>query len=464
MAAETRQAEILVADIGSTLTKLTALAGVRPGREPAEPVLLGQGLSRTTAAEGDVTLGLDAARADLENRLGIDTARADLMAASSAAGGLRMTVHGLTREMTLRAAREASLGAGAIIALATAGGLQDHDLDEIRRIRPSLILLSGGVDDGEREIILANARALAGAVIPAPVVYAGNQAVRKPVTDIFKAAGQPIFPVENVYPRIDELNIEPVRRVIQDVFARHIVTAPGMEKVREAVVAPVIPTPGAVLRAAELLAGRLGDLLIVDVGGATTDVHSVTSGSPANRRRMIAPEPRSRRTVEGDLGVYVNAGHVIAAAQGALAHIGPVPPLPGSIPARDAVAELTRWAVDLAIWRHAGRMRIAYGASGRSELVDGRDLGAVRTLIGTGGALIRLGMGLRILGDLRRDPLKQKLLPPPDARILIDRDYIMAAAGVLADLYPEAAAALMLRSIGAAPENETRPPCRTDPT
>ena len=98
-------AEILVADIGSTLTKLCAYCRL----DSDNPVFLGQGIGLTSVSQGDVSIGLAAASQDLEERFGIDTAGAELMAASSAAGGLQMSVHGLTPDMTLRAAREASL-------------------------------------------------------------------------------------------------------------------------------------------------------------------------------------------------------------------------------------------------------------------------------------------------------------------------------------------------------------------
>ena len=305
-----KHAEIIVADIGSTITKVSAFSGLSTGRNAC---FLGQGLGLTTVAEGDVAQGLEAARKDLETRVGVNTRDAMLMAASSAAGGLRMTVHGLTRDMTLRAAREASLGAGAIVTFTTAGKIYPDAMEEVRRIKPNIILLAGGVDYGDREIVMANARSLASLKLETPLVYAGNKTVRSDIRRLFESAGMPVFIVENVYPRIDELNIDPVRKVIQDVFARHIVTAPGMENVRKMVRDDIIPTPGAVMRSTEILAEVMGDVMVVDVGGATTDVHSVTEGSPELSKMMIAPEPRSKRTVEGDLGVYINAPRIVEA-------------------------------------------------------------------------------------------------------------------------------------------------------
>lgn len=440
-----KHAEIIVADIGSTITKLSAFAGLSPG---CNACFLGQGLGLTTVAEGDVAQGLEAARKDLETRVGVITRDATLMAASSAAGGLRMTVHGLTRDMTLRAAREASLGAGAIVTFTTAGRIYPDAMEAVRRIKPNIILLAGGVDYGDRDIVLANARALATLKLDTPLVYAGNKTVRSEIRRLFESAGMPVFIVENVYPRIDDLNIDPVRKVIQDVFARHIVTAPGMEKVGEMIRDDIIPTPGAVMRSTEILAETLGDVMVVDVGGATTDVHSVTEGSPGFSKMMIAPEPRSKRTVEGDLGVYINASRIVEAAGSELGQVDDVRPIPETVRERENSARLVRWAVDISIWRHAGQLRVAYGAFGRNELVEGRDLSAVKHVIGTGGALTRLGKGMEILHNIKPDPRKAKLLPPRDAAVYLDRNNIMAAVGVLSQRYPQEAVKLLLESIG----------------
>jgi uncharacterized protein (TIGR01319 family) len=445
------QAEVLVADIGSTLTKLSAFGGLGNTNGSGTrhtPCFLGQGMALTTVAAGNVMLGLDKARQELEATCGVETSGASLMATSSAAGGLRMTVHGLTRDMTLRAAREASLGAGAIVIFTTAGRISMDNLEEIHRQNPRLILLAGGVDYGDRDVVVANARALATLRLAVPVIYAGNRAARGEVQRILHNAQVPVFVVENVYPRIDELHLEPVRQVIQDVFARHIVTALGIEQVKALVTGNVMPTPGAVMRPTELLADVLGDVLTIDVGGATTDVHSVTAGSPAYVKLMVAPEPRSKRTVEGDLGVYINAAHIVAAAGEAQLELQDLKPLPDSALAHQRAVTLTRWAVDIAVWRHAGEVRAVYGAYGRNELVEGRDLTAIKYVIGTGGALTRLGIGREILGHIKADPRQRKLLPPHDARVLLDQHYIMAAAGVLSQYYPEAATALLLDSLG----------------
>ena len=71
---------------------------------------------------------------------------------------------------------------------------------------------------------------------------------------IFEDSGQYLYIVDNVYPKIDTLNVEPCRKVIQEAFEDHITHAPGMEHVRDMVnVAPIIPTPGAVMECAKFL-------------------------------------------------------------------------------------------------------------------------------------------------------------------------------------------------------------------
>lgn len=449
--------DVLVAEIGSTTTLVNAFDEV----DGPNPMFLGQGKALTTVQEGNVGLGLERAIEDLGRALG--TARVEygaLLATSSAAGGLRMTVHGLVYDMTVKAAEEAALGAGAVLKMVTAGRLSEADLARLRAIRPNIILLAGGVDFGERETVLENARLIARAHVGAPVIYAGNRAVQDEVRAILEGAGIAVTVVENVYPRVDVLNIEPARRAIQRVFEEHIVTAPGIDRVREMAHGGIMPTPGAVMAAAKLLYDAIGDLVVIDVGGATTDVHSVTEGSEEIAKILTSPEPVAKRTVEGDLGVFVNAGNIVdlvgrdRLAQDlgfdpaeALAELEPVPSTERGLRLARALAiEAAR----IAVMRHAGDVRHLYGPLGRITVAEGKDLTRVRWIIGTGGAATRLPEGGRILEAVKGRRGDTRLLPPPDARCAIDRDYVMASCGVLARSHPEAATAIMLRSLGLA--------------
>ncbi len=258
-------------------------------------------------------IGLQGAVDDLCKKMNIDSLEYDeMLATSSAAGGLKMTVHGLVYDMTAKAAKEAALGAGGIIHYITAGKLRRTDLAKIKEIKPNLILIAGGVDYGERDTALDNAEKIRALGLNTPIIYAGNIENQEEMKLIFdEESGQKLYNVENVYPKIDDLNVEPCRKVIQDAFEEHIIHAPGMEHVRDMVNGPIIPTPGAVMECTKLLYDCLGDLIVLDVGGATTDLHSVATESDKIARIMIAPEPKAKRTVEGDLGVYVNRMKVI---------------------------------------------------------------------------------------------------------------------------------------------------------
>ncbi|MGE5559699.1 MAG: GlmL-related ornithine degradation protein [Chloroflexota bacterium] len=450
------RADILIAEIGSTTTVVNALRGIAGG----SPAFAGQGSAPTSVLAGDVRVGLKGAIADLERRLGETVEWGEMFASSSAAGGLRMTVHGLAYDMTVRAAREAALGAGAVLKFVTAGDMTDSDLERVRRIQPNIILLAGGVDYGERATVVGNARRLAALGLACPVIYAGNVAVRDEVEDILRDAGCQVIAVDNVYPRIDVLNVEPTRRAIQRAFEQHIVHAPGMDRVRDLVTGTIIPTPGAVMNMARVLKEDIGDLVVVDVGGATTDVHSVTEGSDEINRMLVSPEPVAKRTVEGDLGVYVNAANVyelldptelageFSDPEALLRDIKPIPTTPDEIRFAE---RLTETATFTAVSRHAGTVQHLYGPSGRTTIARGKDLSRVKWIIGTGGALTRLPNGAAILGRLRDNRRGREMWPSPEAEVLLDHDYIMASLGTLASRYPEAALSLIKQSLRLVP-------------
>ena len=425
--------DALVLEVGSTITKAN---GFRCSEGCLD--LVAQGVAPTSVAAGDVGIGVDEAVAHLEESSGLPAADAETFVTSSAAGGLRMTVHGLTMGMTARAAREAALGAGAIVTLVTAGRLGEHDLEQIRAIDPSMVLLAGGVDHGDQEIVLANARALATSGVRGPVLYAGNVAVQRVVRRIFEDSGIELVVTDNVFPDIDELAVEPVRALVHEEFNRHIVHAPGMARLEALSEWRILPTPGAVLRGAELFADEAGDCLVVDVGGATTDVHSITDGSPQWAARAIDPEPRAKRTVEGDLGVFVNARNVAELAGGANweARLADLVALPTTERQRQLTRDLCAVAVATSVQRHAGMVIEQHTPTGRRQVVRGRDLTAVRWVVGTGGALTRVPGGREILRSICQGP-GTHLLPPPEARILIDSDYRFSALGTLAQAHPD---------------------------
>ncbi len=442
-----------MAEIGSTTTVVNAFHGVHTDN----PVFLGQGQAPTSVLEGDVRIGLQGAVDSLKKNIG-DFEYEEMLATSSAAGGLKMTVHGLVFDMTAKAAKEAALGAGAIIHQVTAGRMRRTDIKKIEEIKPNIILIAGGVDYGERETALDNAEMIRGMNLNTPIIYAGNIENHEEIKLIFEDYPGRLYIVENVYPKIDELNVEPVRKVIQDAFEDHIIHAPGMEHVRDMVSGPIVPTPGAVMESAKLLNEILGDLLVLDVGGATTDLHSVTAGSEAIERITISPEPFAKRTVEGDLGVYVNMKNIVQIigedklkeelgidVEKVMEEYVAIPKNENEI---KFVERLTKEAVIKAVERHAGRIRNVYGPNGKTSMAEGKDLSEVKFIIGTGGALTRLPNRVTIMGEIAKHNQNGLLLfPPTEAKVLVDNDYIMASLGVLSKRYKEAAANLLLKSL-----------------
>lgn len=303
---------------------------------------------------------------------------------------------------------------------------------------------------------------MVGLDLDVPVIYAGNIDNHEEIIEIFEEVGKRdlLYIVENVYPKIDMLNVEPTRKVIQDAFEEHIVHAPGMHHVRDMVNGPIIPTPGAVMEASKVLKEEIGDLVTIDVGGATTDIHSVTEGSEEVSRVLISPEPIAKRTVEGDLGVFINMLNIVELigeeklakqlefSEDQLktlieAHI----PIPKDDEQFKFVERLTHEAVIVSANRHAGGYRDLFKGGGKKSMAEGKDLTSVKYIIGTGGALTRLPNRVNIIKQVPLSNKGNKLLPNNEIEVLIDNDYIMASLGVLSKENREAAVRLMKKSL-----------------
>ena len=456
---ERARVNVLLIDFGSTYTKLRAV-----GTNPPRVLASGQGPSTVTT---DVTVGMNLALADLEQRLG-NLPRFDVrLACSSAAGGLRMVAVGLVRELTLEAARQAALGAGAKLVGSFAQRLTRSDVNAIVDCGPDIVLLAGGTDGGNSEVIVANARALAQSPLDCPVVVAGNRAVSDEIAACLIRSGTPAIVTENVMAEFGALNIEPAREAIRNVFIERIVHAKGIDAAAERFDAVLMPTPAAVMEGARLLAegsrdcAGLGPLVVVDVGGATTDVHSVTEGESAEGGvvRRGLPEPYVKRTVEGDLGVRHNAQSIVQAAgvediaiRAALAPAQVVAMvgrctrnaarLPETDEERRLDAVLARAATRLAVKRHAGTIETVHTATGPVVVQYGKDLRDAAALVATGGVFAHgLDPAFALNGGLAH-PDEPLSLRPRRPDLLLDAEYLLYAAGLLGSVDPQAAVVL----------------------
>lgn len=448
--------DLLVAEIGSTTTVITAYQ-----LKEKNVKIIAQTESYTTIDKGDVTLGIEKALKNMEEKVKDKISWEKFLATSSAAGGLSMTVHGLVYDMTVRAAKEAALGAGAILKYITSGKLRESHLKQILKIKPKLILLSGGVDYGEEETVLYNAELLSNLPLDIPIIYAGNTAVKEEIEEIFKEKNKNIIITENVYPKIDHLNVEPARKIIQEVFSKHIIHAPGMEKIYDVVDEEILPTPGAVMNTTELLNELYGDVLTVDIGGATTDIDSVTDGSPEIQKILVSPQPRSKRTVDGGMGIYVNAHNVVEMIGKEVIKkdienyeeiLKNISPYPQNEEQEKFAAYLAKFCFLTSLKRHAGRIDYIFTPTGRKKVAHGKDLTAVKTIFGTGGILSRSKYNKEIFESLKQ--LKNSddlLLPPKDVTFAYDKNYIFANIGVIANLDKEMAKKILQNDIECLP-------------
>jgi len=452
---------VLLIDFGSTFTKVSA-ADLQSGE------IIGTAAAYTTV-ETDVGEGLAAALSELRRRTG--PLRFDArLACSSAAGGLRMVASGLVPALTAEAAKVAALGAGAKVVKVYSYELTDEDVEQIARAKPDIFLLTGGTDGGNRECILHNAEMLAGCEAEFPILLAGNRSCAAQCEKLL--SGREVYRCENVMPALGKLNVEPVGRRIRELFLRKIVHAKGLSREAGLISGIMMPTPAAVLRGVELLAKGtgaqpgLGELVAVDLGGATTDVYSMAEGAPTRENTLIKglPEPWAKRTVEGDIGMrYSAAGVLEAVGAQRLASLSGLEPgaveemvaqiekNPSTLPdtPRQAALDfaLASAAVEVAMTRHAGSIEEHYTPTGQVWLQTGKDLTRVGTLIATGGALIHNKDAAKIAAHALRSPAAPQSLRPKAARILIDRRYILSAAGLLSGEYPEAAMAIMNKEL-----------------
>lgn len=447
-------------DFGSTFTK-AALVDVRSGR------LVATAGHRTTI-DTDILDGWDACRTRLA-QVHPGAGPAPVLACSSAGGGLRIAVVGNEELVTAEAGRRVALSSGGRVVHVVSGGLDTASLAGLRRARPDVVLLVGGTDGGNSEVLLGSARTLADAGWPGPVVVAGNVEARGEVGSLLDRSGTPHVLADNVVPRIGVLRPESARAAIREMFVRHVIGGKHLSGRADLTAMVRGATPDVVLTAVELLAHGLdeerpgaGDVVVVDVGGATTDVHSVVELDPEDAglsREVVATVPATR-TVEGDLGMRWSA--VPTVEEGLAAQVLPeeradalrreaevrhTDPafLPGDAHDTHTDELIASAAVSVAMRRHAGRQQVVFGPDGRVVERSGKDLREVDVLVGSGGVLRNTPdeVARRILASGTGDRVPGGWQLPRAPRVVVDRDYVLAPAGLLAADHPEAAHALL---------------------
>jgi len=453
----------LLVDFGSTYTKLTAV-------DLDKEEIIGTSKAMTTV-KTDVLDGFDLALEKLKNANPEMTEITGVSACSSAAGGLKMAAIGLVEELTVEAAKRACLGAGALVNHVYSHHLSRKEIKELKQADIDIILLAGGTDGGNKECILHNAKRLRDAKLNVPIIVAGNKDAQDEIEELFEGSDTEFYIVDNVMPKLKQLDVKEAKEVIRQIFITKIIEAKGIKKAEEKTGEIIMPTPEAVLQAAELLAkgyedeDGFGELIIIDIGGATTDVHTIGEGFPKRSEVIFKglQEPFAKRTVEGDLGMRYSANAMlnlmtpyefkqyyaydIDMKEGTKKRHDNVDYLPDTAEEKAFDEALAKICCDVSMSRHVGHVEVVYTPLGNMYYQTGKDLTDVKYVIGTGGVLINNEDAKDILKEVNKKSNKKLELRPEDPEYLIDRMYILSAMGLLGQKYPKLALKLMKRHL-----------------
>lgn len=454
---------VILLDFGSTFTKLSVV-------DCAERRIVYRFQTPSTV-RSDAGICLEQCFAAARRHLG-ETAfeSAPKLASSSAAGGLRMAVIGLSRTLSATAARNAAFGAGAKIVATYVGRLDAAALAELQSLDVEIVLFCGGYEKGSVKALHDNARLLAASGVAVPIIYAGNNEVASEIRATLQSGGKSCFIAPNIIPAVGMIDAEHTEALIRNIFLNRIVNMKGLAKVQSALDGALMPTPAAVLEAGELLSrgtvGQEGEgpLMIIDIGGATTDIHTYVEQSRCDGARLIgSPEPYAKRTVEGDMGMRESSvclaeeigwdamaeriGISTERLREAIAtRIAATEFVPGDDIEQRIDDEIAGGAVQVSARRHAGYVKHVHSSNCR--LVQyGKNASTIRTVIGTGGILVHRSTAADILANACRRHGEDDILLPRTASFWIDGQYSLYVGGLLKEVDEGLALSVMKNSM-----------------
>lgn len=396
---------------------------------------------------------------------------AEIFFSSSAKGGLRISAIGLVPDLTLQLARLAAMSAGGKVIQSFSFSLTRSDIRNLEQQKPDIVLFSGGTDGGNSKYILENAHKLSESEISCPIVYAGNRAVADEVAEILKE--KEVIISENLMPEIGQVNIEPTREKIREIFLRRIISGRGLSQIVEIFGTEPKPTPLAVfelISAIPVYHPDWSDIAAIDIGGATTDFYSNTESYLETDTVVLkgVREPRVKRTVEGDLGMRVSALSLFDTAvtylEDRLRELGlemssladfvrMVANTTEYLPQTEEEILFDRLLAEACVYfsalRHIGGWKETFTPQGKVYVQTGKDLRRVKAIIGSGGYLSQeksREVMFRPLEKLKFYGDERKLLPecPEFYR---DRNYLFPLLGNLVERYPKEATDLALASL-----------------
>ncbi|NUQ00163.1 MAG: glutamate mutase L, partial [Armatimonadetes bacterium] len=465
---------ILATDCGSTTTKAIL---VERRDEGYRLVCRGESPTTVEAPFDDVTVGVLTAVREVEELSGRTLIRdgrlivpseaeqvgVDLyLSTSSAGGGLQMTVAGVVAKITAESAERAALGAGAIVmdVISIDDGRAEHErIEQIRRLRPDMILLAGGTDGGQSDnvvelaefILAADPHPRLGSGYKLPVIFAGNSAIRDDISGILAQAVD-LRVVDNIRPTPERENLGPSREAIHELFLEHVMEhAPGYHKLKSWTSADLLSTPNAVGLLVHTVAEQRGlNVLAVDIGGATTDVFSVFDG-------------QFTRTVSANLGMSYSICNVLSLAgtDNVLRWV-PVPYAPDElrnqlrnkmIRPTTIPQQLVGLVVEQALAREALRLALAHHKDLATSLKGLRQETNVGRALDQGAGsgtlvdLLRLDLIIGSGGVLSHAPRRAEAAlmmldafqPEGVTELAVDSIFMMPQLGVLSTVLPAAA-------------------------
>src|SRR5690554_5234982 len=433
----------LFVDLGSTFTKLTLI--------DIDNLQVVATSSSFTTAKTDVTIGFLNALELLEKNLGQKANYKKAFACSSASGGLKMAAIGLVSELTTEAAKRVCLGSGAKVDLVFSGILTNSEVEEIKNSDTDIILLAGGIDGGDKKTVIENSKILKQNNINIPIIYAGNKEAVDQVKEILKTYNSELYISLNVMPKLNKLHITSTKNLIRQIFIEKIIYAKGIDRLNKYLDGPIIPTPVSLLNVCSLITTRTEPVIIVDIGGATTDIYSVGYGYPKRPDTALIglEEPFLKRTVEGDLGMRYSVNGLLdnlsnlevnslkekfdltKEIKKRKTNINYLPKTNNDYLVESEIASA---CADIAFSRHVGTIKEAYTHNGPVYYQTGKDLTNAKYIIGTGGVIVNNPNNNEILTSLLTKTTKPNELRPLKPKILIVEFYLLSAIGLLSTI------------------------------
>ncbi|MDD3035886.1 MAG: glutamate mutase L [Candidatus Saccharimonadaceae bacterium] len=458
---------LISVDIGSTFTK-----GALFSEEQEQGLILVKRASTPTTEE-NLSTGFNILLADLRQFLPSGAINPIIEVSSSAKGGLGICAIGIVPDLTLKMARNVAFSAGAKILSVHSYKLSCKDIFDIKAKNPDIILFTGGTDGGNEFHVRHNARALSNLQLDVPIIFAGNQAMRDEVASILE--NKELVLTENILPEIDKANPEPARNTIREIFLSKIIHGKGLDDIVSITGTLPRPTPLAIFEFFKILPqydSEWSDFCVVDIGGATTDVYSVSSEASMACDVIFKglPEQSASRTVEGDLGLRISAETTAEAlrndpntpyaartiyAKDIDAYVRKVQTNKEFIAKEEAVQHfdslLAAVCAKLALVRHCGIKEYVYTASGPVAVQKGKNLSSVSRIIGTGGFLsANKDFNLEsLIVEIKENNSKSVLeyLVPDSSDYWIDNEYLAPLAANIFHHNPEAAVKFFISKI-----------------